>query len=391
MSQDLIQSEFFEVENVITPYSISISTKLKNKYECSKRITEKEFFLGYFLKNQDERLSFFKCYNKQNVLKKERLSFQGITVAFDLESIEEIKKFKVNDKAVELKKIFNDIMVFKYDLEKANNLIKKLDNYKSFLASLLKSYLYMISGNSAKTEAILIELMGKEIFEHALSSDIQLMKIQDQIEVTLAILDKFDDDLENPKLLELFIAYLFYGTTGSFKRELDSELTIDRGLSYVRKNYQSVQFGKPFPFVWGSQVFEGGSQIEYDKFIESGVVGERLLSGESKYILFFRSIDGINSKYKDSLIKQTKALKKNSDFYLKTVLFRMLDNQHFYRFFSAHSKKKVGLIANLKRDFYKDKIKNGENVAFSLAQLTLLGDLNFQYILKFIGHEYSRL
>ena len=306
----------------------------------------------------------------------------------DLAAVEEIK---IIDYSNEMKTIFNQIMVFKYDLEKAYVIIKKLDQYNNIIAKLLKSYLFMISGNSARAEAILIEIMNKELLDHALSSDIQLMKLENQIEMTLAIIDKFDDDLKNTKLIENFVAYIFFGSSGEFQEEFDSELTIKRGISYIREKYKSIQYGKPFPFVWGAPVYEMSSQVEYNQYISSSVVGKNLMNGQTSYLLFFRNLDGISSKFKKSLIDGINKLEKTEDFYLKTVYFRMLDNDSFYRFITAHKKSKIGLTANLKRKFFKEKILNDKNILFSLIQLTILGDLNPNYILRFIANERARL
>jgi hypothetical protein len=297
----------------------------------------------------------------------------------------------VKDFSSELESLFNEIMVFKYDLEKAYSINKKLGKYNNIIAKLLKSYIFMISGNSARTESILVEIMSKELFEHALSSDIQLMKLEDQVEMTLAILDKFDDDFKNTRLLQNFLAYLFFGSSGQFQEDFDSELTIPRGVSHIREKYKSIQYGKPFPFVWGIPVFEKSSQVEYDGFIEASIVGKSMISKKNPYILFFRNLDGINNKYKKSLLHSISSLEKTKDFYLKSVFFRMLDNEPFYKFIHAHKEKKIGLVANLKRKFYKEKLLKEENILYSLIQLTILGDLNPNYIIKFMANERARL
>ncbi|MFT6631431.1 MAG: hypothetical protein ACJAS4_001380 [Bacteriovoracaceae bacterium] len=290
-----------------------------------------------------------------------------------------------------MKKLFNRIMVFKYDLEKAYVILKELDKYNNIIAKLLKSYLFMISGNSARTETILIEIMNKELFEHALVSDIQLMKIENQIEMTLAIIDRFDDDFKNTKLIENFVAYIFFGSSGEFQTEFDSELTIKRGISYIREKYKSIQYGKPFPFVWGAPVYEMSSQVEYNQYIKSSVVGKKLINNQTSYLLFFRNLDGINSEFKKPLVDGINKLESTRELYLKTVYFRMLDNDSFYRFLTAHKENKIGLIANLKRKFFKEQILSNKNILFSIIQLTILGDLDPRYILKLMANERARL
>lgn len=373
----------------MTPYGVYISTKTLKDYDCSKGITAADLLFGIYLKDLTERKNFFKCYNQQNLFKLSKIQINSIVINLSKQELEKLESFSVSDSAEKMEKLFKKTMSFKYTLETAYRLVKELELHKNILSELLQVYVYIISDNQAKAEGILKRLMNKELLYYSLNSEIKSLSIKKQILMSTKILKKIKLDISSEKVFSNFIFYLYINSTGDFQKSLKKEFTINRSSSYLREQYKSVQFGKPFPHVWGSSIFNMGSQFEYTKFIEDSAVGINRTTQD--HILFFRGVLGINKKYKDTLIKAFKKLENTNEFYLKQVYFRMLNDELFFKFISAHLNKKIGLVASLKRKFYKSTIRHPVHFQYSIQELISLGDFNFNYILKIMAFEHGRL
>ena len=299
--------------------------------------------------------------------------------------------FKGYDKSPQFTSLYEQILTFKYDYEKSYMLVKELGRYKNPLASLLEAYLYMLSDNFAKAEIVLTEIMQHELLYHALRSDIKFLAIEQQMEMTIRVLSLMEKLSSRKKHFENLLFYFFSNTKSEFQAQLDKNFSIKRGDGYIRKKYNSVIYGRPYVHVWGPTVFENSSSVEYLNFIESSVIGKTKKQNTTDYILFFRGIDAINSKYKDYLLNQLEVVKKSKSAYLKEIYFRMLEDDQFYKFYSAHTKEKKGLIANLKRTFYRKSVRQQRNLNYSIQKLLSLGDLDDQLIFIAIAHESPRL
>ncbi len=361
---------------------------LEGTLDCEKDLGTTELLWGTFLKSKEDQLKFSECFNTQN--SGTPFSLMHMQLNFSKKEIRYLDKQISKDKSDKFSKMFTKVMSFKYDFEKAYVYVKKLDEYNNVLARLLQAYIYMISGNHSRAELIMIKIMNKELYHHAITSDIRSLEVDKQITMCVDILKKFENEISKPKLFENFLSFLYWGVQGEFQRKLDKHFTIKRGGEFLRNKYTSVQYGKPFPFIWAPYLFNNSSKVEYLNYLKETDVSRRLAQGDLSSLLFFRAVDGIDAKNKKYIIKEFKRLFASDDFYEKEVLFRVLDDDLFYKFISAHSDKKMGLIANIKRKFYTKQVRENKNLLISILNLVTLGDINRKFILKLVASKSAK-
>lgn len=377
--------------NSLTPFGIYISSRLKKRYECSIRIKEASFYLGLVLENPKEKKDFFTCYNKQNSLKLKKQKIDDFEINISEKEVRSRRAQKIVDKSKEMEGIYKEVMLFKYELEAAYRLVKKLDKYDNIIAKLLKSYVYLISGNSSRAASVLLEIMEKELFYHSLTSDIKLLKLSSQIRMSVELISKLKNEFQNKRVIENIIYYIVGGSSGEYQKRLSRRFNLDLRVTTVLKKYQSIQYGRKFPFVWGPLMLSDSWKRFSEEFTRKGIVSKELLLKRMDLLLFYRNVLKIDPIFKTSILKILKTLKNKNNYYQKEILLRSLDDGVFYKYVSAHFKINWGVLANLKRDFYHSKLKANINLHYTIQNLISLGDEDPLFINKLLALENARI
>ncbi len=366
-----------------------LKTNYLGEINCESKIDVDQLFFILYLESQKTKDKLLECFNKQHEAPTRDLL--NIKLNLSNKKFKKLQKISYQDNAKKQVAVYSAVMSFKYDIELAHKFTKQLKKFNNILARLLEAYLYMISGNYARSEYILLNIMEKELLFYALTSDMSSVGLEKQTRLIIDVIKKFENELSKPIILENLIFYLYSNSQGYFKKKLADSFSIKDSSQYIRKGYKSIRYGRPYPFVWGPSVFEKSSQVEYDQFLEKSLVGEKLGEHKMEHLLFFRALDGIKEKYKSSVLREFKKLGKVSDSYSTEVFFRVVDDESFFKFVNAHSKVKIGLVANRKRKFYRKQVEQMVNLPYAVYNLIQLGDVNWEDLLKVMAFEQARL
>lgn len=340
------------------------------------------------LKSKKERTKFFNCYNKQNNLKSEKFLFKDVEINFSKEEIKKINRVVDSYHSKQFLIFFDKTLKEELTREKIYQILKRSQKFNNFLNDLLQAYLYIMTGNQGRAENIIKKLLENEIFYHVLRSDIKNISIEKQQYLFLDILEKIETELENKKLFFNLIAYIGFQSTGEFSEEILDSFDVPEDIPAIRRRYSSIQYGEKFPHVWGPFLFNRSSSKEYDQYLKQSILSEMLTKDHLSSLLFLRSLDGVDKTYKNNIIQMVKKTKNSMDYYERLIYFRLLDDENFRKYLSAHLKEFNSLIINEKRNFFKTKLKSGLlTKEISIIQLLSLGDLDWEYLYQFIGHE----
>jgi|LULL01.1.fsa_nt_gb hypothetical protein len=369
---------------ILTPFGLYFQTKMKqDELDCQENLARLEnLFYAIFLVSSEQRKLFFNCYNKFRNDKAKKIDFKNIEIKLTKKQWSHVEPQRKSDKAVEFLKVFEDVFTFKYSYEKAYQLLQNLSQYNNILARLAEAYIYMISGNTARTEKLLSEIMNRELMAHAFSSDISTLPIEEQQSHLENIYKKIAKELKDSKILTNLKYYLFYGTSEQFSDSLSDSFHLDKGMVAIRKKYNSVLYGLKFPYVWSVVILKESGQKEYEHYIQNSHVSEKLLAGDFEYLLFLRGMNRLKDYKKDHLLRDMKKLRQSNRVYHRILYFRLLQDQIFYQTYRAHTSEKLGLLVNLKRNLFLKQFKNKKCLEFCLKELIGLGDIKEKFVIE---------
>lgn len=192
-----------------------------------------------------------------------------------------------NRMELEFDRLYEKILNIKYTKEIAYTYLKELKRYHSITARLLEAYLYFISGNAARTERIILDIVKKNLLEHSLNSDFRLFSYEDQKKKIFNLLEILKNEQLHNKILDNLLYYFYYGTSGPFQKELSKKFPRNENITHLRKLYNSAIYGKRFPYVWSLAILQNGSLNEYSKYIAESTTIALLENGKLDALSFF--------------------------------------------------------------------------------------------------------
>jgi hypothetical protein len=312
-----------------------------------------------------------------------QIIYKNIDVSVGKRIYEEIKK---NKSQVEPAKInylvdsYNLITTQKFNHSIYFKIVKKLKKSKNMIASLIRSYIYLKAANPIRAEGILKNLMKTDFLSHIITSDLQGMTLEKQVGISRFLLRSLKDDFGENEIMNIFIYYLYSNSTGVYREMLDDEFSIDSSISYVRKKYRSMTYGKPFAYVWLPHIYEHGSKKELQSKVESFNFFNDLKLNDYKKLLFFRSTSIIKPKDKSKILKSFRILQSSNDPYDKFVFIRLLEDEDFYRYIKANIKVHTGLLQNQKRELFRALLDDNQAANLGIIYLLSMGDYNIKLI-----------
>lgn len=370
-----ISSENYKTKLNITPFGIYIKSKEKTEFECPKeKLKEKDLILGFFLQDKSEVLRFQNCLNSHINSK--------LKIGVDINSINQPRT--ANQKVAEIITIYNKVMTDDQKGSTLFHLVEKLKKHNNLMARFLEAYLFMKIGNQIKANAILMKITTVHFMEYILNSDISDLGLEKQLSMSLNLLNEFSENLSNVNVFKSVLFYIYNNTNHDYREALDDEFSIPRGIKEVRLRYHSARLGRPYPYIWGPWLYENSSQNEYLKFIGNTKLIKNFNQQHPRFLLFFRNSEISNEAMKKNILKQMLKLKKSNNITSKFIYFEMINNNFFYKFLSANSKMKMGLILNAQRKHYYKVLSQSSAKQYALYRLLGIGDYNLanlRYIL----------
>ena len=235
-------------------------------------------------------------------------------------------------------------------------------------------------GNHAKAEQLIKNYISNDFFINIYNSDLYHLAKEKRLEMLVYLLKAFEEDLNSEKLTSSLIFYLYYQSSGEFRERLDDEFEIPHSLSEVRSFYRSNRYGKVFPFVWGPSIFNDSSQKEYIKYINKTSVYKELLKGKKQNLLFYRNLSNIPKKQNKTIIERLKSLMNSNSFLDQYLFWELVNDDTFYKFITAQSKIKIGIVTKGKRNTWKKLLEEEKLKSLAVWGLLSLGDIQENYL-----------
>jgi hypothetical protein len=222
--------------------------------------------------------------------------------------------------------------------------------------------------------------------EYILNSDLSSLDLEKQFSMSLNLLNEFSEHLENTNVFNSVLFYIYNNTNHDYREALDDEFSIPRGIKEVRQRYQSARLGKPYPYIWGPWLYENSSQKEYLKFINNTKLIKNFNQQHPRFLLFFRNSEISDEKIKKNILKKMMILKNSKKVISKFIYFEMINNNFFYKFLSANSKMKMGLVLNAQRKHYYKVLRESSAKQYGLYRLLGIGD----YTINNLNHIFDK-
>lgn len=373
-----------------TPLTFRLETILEGDFSCSERLDYEDLIYALYLNNKDLK-EFLKCFNDQYNFSKKAILYKKIPIKISKE-LSRSFKFKPlsNQRTDEMLKLIQVVRAAKLTQERSHRLFKKFQGYKNLLARLYEAYIFIKQENISRAKRVLQNIVKVDFTKHILQSDVGDLTLETEIKYFLEILKDLSLYFEGHKEFENLIYYLGFNTSGKFHEALLEQFPIRLKMNTVRDLYGSHTYGRQYPFVWAPIVFEESSQVEYLKVLEVSKVYKRL-KNQSDYLLFLRSLDGIQRDQKDLVLKQFEKMREGNSAYSKYIEFSLLEDDNFDSFLQANKLKNRTLLATAKRSYYKKLLLSGRLFEYALINLLELGDIQESYLPLIFKYENNRL
>lgn len=266
----------------------------------------------------------------------------------------------------------------KYNSSELFKVNEALSQDENILSTLIRSVIFLKAGNVTRVNNLLSAIIKKDFLQHILNSEIENMPIDMQLSMSRSLLKELRSELDNTRLVDILIYYLYINTRGEYRDMLDDEFSIDVSMSFVRKNYKSITFGAPYKYVWLTAVFENGSKKELLKLFDLYSLFQENKLTKNSDLLFFRYLNNLDTSYKDKILNSFKTLSSSEEQYEQIAYTRILEDENFYRYIQANTSQKLGLLMNIKRKIYQSLLRMNKAVGLSTLQLLVLGDTQIE-------------
>ncbi len=199
------------------------------------------------------------------------------------------------------------------------------------------------------------------------------------------VLEFLNEDFEDLPLFKNLLIYLSYQSTGEYQEVLVDKFDISFNMNIIRKNYRSLNFGYDLPFVFLPLIYEKGSIVEYDSFIDNSKIYEKLKSNR-EYLLLLNGVGSIPKKSRSLVVSSFDQVFNSNETFDSFISFILKNNSNFQQFLKSHSQKKYGVLIREKRRFFRKQISNKKNLLYSFIGLFSLGDFNEENIAGYLNY-----
>lgn len=338
--------------------------------------------LGFFFKylKRDE----FKCPEKKDLIE-----YYVSLYASDEERVKKIEKcFSFDNKKTraiesensEFIKLVNNSLNFKYSLQAAHRYILKLREYNNILARITEAYLYMLSNNKSRSEAILLNLTKVDMLEHTVNSDIQNLALEKINDLFIKILKKFQKEELNSDVLDTFIHYVYYNSSAWYRRDFAKSFDVKERVLSIRKKYTSYVYGESYPFTWIPAMIYLDMFSELSTYLQSKIVKKEISKSITQKVKVLSYVTSESKKLRDSFLDGFKRLKQKNDIYSRSVYFNLVERPEIFKLILSHGHGNLGMLSNKKRKFYIKLLNNKMLQDLAIFNLFLLGDVDDSYL-----------
>ena len=261
----------------------------------------------------------------------------------------------------------------------------KLKKFKSLIARLLESYIYVKEGNEVKAKSILENIFAVDYSWYILNGEQFSLSEEKQLQMMSEVFDVLSEKLEGEIIFEALVFYLHYNTTGAVADLLKNKYSELNSLKEIRANYQSIVYANSLSYVWAPYLYNESSNKEYSDYLFKTLdLEKKILSDQD--LLLFRDVELKKDKLKKKVIQIFKKLQLDQSLFGRLINIKILEDD-FYNFISATTSLKLGLLQNQKRKLFVDLLKNSQAKKFALYNLFLIGDIDIKYLNEFHGSK----
>ena len=320
---------------------------------------------------------------KSSSIFKNYLKEQGIE-AYKAKMILEIFSLKVKTKKNYVRK-FNKIVANFKENEKKNigfdrikeNLTTIKELKGTMLGYLAEILIAVRSGNKFWGNALIADFMFLDNSNALFSLPNKGSSKKDRLELkqnVVKIFSEINSFFKDPFLMRLLITKVAILMPSAIIGSSISQFDGSWSLTEIRETVYSKN--RKYLGFWFTQLLGRSTRNEWDTFLGNSLSLEKILSLKDDELWIFNFYFPKKDSHRTALLKRLNGLSKSKKFIDRYRIIELIKNKTLKDLLGKISPKFKRAHFNLERELYKDLLKDGRSVSFSLYNLISLGDKN---------------
>ena len=254
---------------------------------------------------------------------------------------------------------------------------------KTFLSGILKIIIAMRSQNQAWAKKVIREFINmgpaEMIFYHRLGGNQDFKKIKEDF---IKFLDKVQAFLKDTKWKNMFFNQLYILSSAGEKPFELEQWRANWSFQQIQNEFKSQNYGVPYLGFWYEMYNYNTFPAQVDRFMKEQLTGENIKNYGENFLWLFSYYFPEDEKAQEETLKIMGKLVKSKEMYHKYLIIRLLETLNEQKYFKVLNKIKKRYpklsmpLFRQKRTFYKELLRKGEVLDFSVYQLLKLEDTN---------------